>query len=50
MDGTDDAPPTTERIKNVFAEVTSIDEVRSLTEAALDAKVSPAEVLQSMSN
>ena len=39
-----------ERIKDAFADVTSINEVRSLTEAALDAKISSAEIMQGMSN
>lgn len=42
--------PIIQRIEDAFAEVTSVQEVRGLTEAALTEGVSPAEIMRSMSN
>jgi len=42
--------PILERISDSFAEITSIEEVRNLTEAALTEGISPVEIMRSMSN
>lgn len=41
---------TLERIKNAFAEVTSVEDVKELVKAALASGIRPAEIMRNMSN